>query len=207
MARELGLEPTRVNRLLKTLAHLGIAQQTPDKQYVSGPAMHVLAAQAMFGSGLLQRAVSPLESLRPFRLAIAMGVLWRDHVSYLYHGAPDAQPADALGRVGLFPATRSGIGLALLARLPESAVRALYTDREIPNFPDGVASLLKTLVAIRVAGVAIVTPYEGKSTQTIAIAIDHHPAAVALSGAIQPEQIAAIERELRRVAREISGPF
>jgi DNA-binding IclR family transcriptional regulator len=96
MARELKLEATRVNRLLKTLAHLGIAQQTPDKQYIPGPAMHVLAAQAMFGSGLLHRALEPLESLRRFKLAVAMGVLWRDHVSYLYHGGPGTKAAGHL---------------------------------------------------------------------------------------------------------------
>ena len=154
MARELGMEPTRVNRLLKTLAHLGIAQQTTDRQYVPGPAMHVLAAQAIFASGLLRRAMEPFESLRRFKLSVALGVLWRDQVSYLYHASPGMTDAQAVGRVGLFPDTRSGIGMVLLSQLPAADVRALYRDREIPNYPHGVTSLLTALADVRRAGVA-----------------------------------------------------
>src|SRR3954470_11988766 len=65
LARQLGLEPTRVNRLLKTLAHLGMARQDPDRKYLPGPAMHVLSALSLFGSGLIRRGIAPLESLHP----------------------------------------------------------------------------------------------------------------------------------------------
>jgi len=60
LARDLGLEPTRVHRLLRTLAHLGLAQQDAQRRYRPGPGIHVLAAQAMFGSGLLRRALPVL---------------------------------------------------------------------------------------------------------------------------------------------------
>jgi len=77
LARELGLEPTRVNRLLRTLAHLGLAQQDDRRKYRRGPGIHVLAAQAKFRSGLLRRAMPVLESLRRFEFTVALGVLWR----------------------------------------------------------------------------------------------------------------------------------
>jgi DNA-binding IclR family transcriptional regulator len=202
MARQLNLEHTRVNRLLKTLAHLGIAQQTPDKQYTSGPAMHVLAAQAMFGSGLLQRAIDSLQSLRPLKLAIAMGVLWRDHVSYLYHGSATMSPGQAMGRTGLFPATRSGIGIVLLSRMKEADVRSLYGGREVEGF-EGIDQLLEMLVDVRRRGLALVRPYADQPTQTLAVAIEGQPAAVALSGRIDSANVKELATELRRVAAEI----
>ncbi|CAN5542161.1 global regulatory protein [soil metagenome] len=206
LGRELGLESTRVNRLLKTLAHLGIAQQTADRQYTPGPAMHVLAAQAMFGSGLLQRAIGPLESLRRAKMSVAMGVLWRDHVSYLYHAGPTMKPAEALGRVGLFPATRSSIGMMLLARRPVDEVRALYRGAEIPNFPDGIESLLKQLAVVRRSGVAIVQPFERDTVRTIAVAIEAESAAIAFSGPIARGDEDSLTVSLREAAAQIAKP-
>lgn len=206
MARDLGLEATRVNRLLKTLAHLGIAMQTPDKQYVPGPAMHVLAAQAMFGSGLLARAAGPLQALGRFGMSVALGVLWRDQVAYLYHAGPKTKPADALGRVGLFPATRSGIGLALLARLPEADVRAIYAKAvEIPNFSGGISALLKELARVRRAGHAVVAPFADQTTRTIAVAVPDGSAAVALAGEIKPSEHERLAAAIKAAAVEISG--
>lgn len=203
MARELKLEPTRVNRLLKTLAHLGIAQQTDGKQYVPGPAMHVLAAQAMFGSGLLHRALEPLESLRKFKLSVAMGVLWHDHVSYLYHGKPGVKASEALGRVGLFPATRSSIGMVLLSRLPVSEVRELYAAQLIPNF-ESIADLLAELTDVRRKGYAVVSPFPENQTRTLAVAVDGESAAVAMSGSFQDDQVSELADALKNVAMRIA---
>src|SRR5262245_29763060 len=72
LARALGLEPTRVNRLLKTLAHLGLAEQDAQRRYRPGPAIHVLAAQSLFGSKLIRRAIGPLEELHRFGLIVAL---------------------------------------------------------------------------------------------------------------------------------------
>src|SRR5258706_11898625 len=82
LARELGLEATRVNRLLKTLAYLGMARQTPKRKYLPGPAMHVLSAQSLFGSGLIRRALPVLENLQQSGHVVALGVLWRGPVCY-----------------------------------------------------------------------------------------------------------------------------
>lgn len=204
LGRALGLEPTRVNRLLKTLAHLGIAQQTPDKRYVPGPAMHVLAAQAMFGSGLLRRALGPLEALRRFRLSVAMGVLWRDQVSYLYHAGPDTPPSDAIGRVGLFPATRSSLGMVLLSRLESEAVRQLYRGRTIAHF-QSITALQAALAAVRRDGFALVHPYPDQTARSIAVAIAGEPVAVALSGEIAEQQVPGLADALRHAADQIAG--
>ncbi len=202
LARRLGLEHTRVNRLLKTLAYLGIARQAPDRRYVSGPAMHVLAAQAMFGSGLIRRAIGPLESLGSFGLSVALGVLWRDQVSYLYHAAPGMSVSEAMGRVGLFPATRSSIGMVLLSRLPVDGVRVLYRDKAIPNF-DSLDALLDELLRVRKQGYALVTPLPKQSTRTLAVAMEDRSAAIAMSGEIETKRVDELARVLKTIAGEI----
>jgi len=204
MGRQLSLEATRVNRLLKTLAHLGIAQQTPERQYVPGPAMHVLAAQATFGSGLIRRAIKPLESLKHFTMAVAMGVLWRDQVVYLYHASPGGGGADAIGRTGLFPATRSAIGMALLARQADADVRALYDGQDIPGFSGGIKSLLEELASIRKSGVALIKPFDDKPINSLAVAIEHEPVAIAVSGMMDRWQAEIFKNALIGVAEQIS---
>lgn len=204
MGRKLGLEATRVNRLLKTLAHLGIAQQTPAKQYLPGAGMHVLAAQAMHGSGLIRRALGPLESLRSHKLSVALGVLWRDQVCYLYHAGPSTRLADALGHSQLFPATRSSIGLVLLSWMPAADVRALYRGIDsIPGF-DSLDSLLAQLADVRRDGFALVHPTENQPTQTLAVAIEHESAAVAMSGVMSPRDIGPLTDALRVASTQIS---
>ena len=63
LSRELGIEKTRVNRILKTLTSLGIAYRTGSRKYTSGPGMHVLAAQSLAASGLFRASIKHLEEL------------------------------------------------------------------------------------------------------------------------------------------------
>ncbi|NUQ01597.1 MAG: helix-turn-helix domain-containing protein, partial [Armatimonadetes bacterium] len=130
LGRRLGLETTRVHRLLRTLAHLGLVRQNAARKYEVGPAIHVLSAQSMFASGLLRRALGPLEGLQTTGHAVALGVLWRDSVSYLYHREPGMNAAEALGRVGLFPADQSSIGLVLLAAQPDERLAGLWGGQQ-----------------------------------------------------------------------------
>lgn len=148
----LGFESTRANRLLKTLASIGMTQQTKGRKYIPGPGIHVLAAQSLYGSGLLRSAIPSLEKLGRFNLTVAMGVLWYDTVSFVYHAGPGMTSAEAIGRVGLMPATCSGIGLALLARTPVESLVDVYKGKSIPNFPDGLDSLVTELESIRQKG-------------------------------------------------------
>ena len=126
VARQLGLEPSRANRLLKTLAHTRLIEQDERRRYRPGPGIHALAAQSLFGSGLIRRALGPLGELHVHGHTVAMGVLWRDHMSYLYHADPGMDTSTALGRIGLFPVTRSGLGMALLACQDDENVRAMW---------------------------------------------------------------------------------
>ena len=202
LARQLGLEPTRVNRLLKTLAHLGMARQNEERKYLPGPAMHVLSAMSLFGSGLVRRAITPLESLHPLADLVALGVLWREHVCYLYHAERGMRPELAIGRVGLFPATQSSIGRVLLAHQEEAQIRELYDGHEIPDYPS-LPALLEDLAKIREQGYAYVERSSGPYQSAVGVPIGSPSyAAVALTP-VTPDKLDQVLPALRRVADAI----
>ncbi|MDD5727373.1 MAG: hypothetical protein PHV59_02305 [Victivallales bacterium] len=126
IAAGLGLSPVRVNRLLKTLTYLGLAYRTSSRKYTLGPAIHVLAAQSLAASGLLARALPQLQRLAGLNKTVALGVLWKDQVCYLYHNMPEKDVFAGLNGLKLYPARRSSIGLALLAALPEKQLPHIW---------------------------------------------------------------------------------
>jgi len=206
LARRLGLDVTKTNRLLKTLAFVGIARQTADRRYTAGPGMHVLAAQSLFASGLIRRALPVLESLRRFGHTVALGVLWEDNVSYLFHAPPGIEASRGLGRIGLLPATTSGIGLVLLSEHDDEEVRDLYDEREIPMFPDGIDQLIVKLEEVRRLGYARIHVADDRDFHTVAVSTgDPAHAGVALSGWIPEETTGPIVEALRLAAVEIGG--
>jgi len=202
LARDLGLEPTRVNRLLKTLASLDVVYRTRERKYAPGPGMHVLAAQSLFASGLTQRALGPLESLSGLGLVVAMGVLWRDGVCYLYHWRPGLSLGEALGRTALYPATRSSIGMALLATREEAEVAELYDGRDIEGY-DGLPALLAELRQIRERGYATVPAGNGI---TVGVSFGT-PAYAAIAVAGSEDNVGLDERveHLRRTVAQIEA--
>ena len=115
LARRMGLHPVRVNRLLMTLAAGQFARQDARRRYLPGPAFQVLAAAAVGRSSLLRQALPHLTALaRDTGAVVALGVLWRDQVCYLWYG--DAQVgAEALGAANVHDAHTSSIGQILLA--------------------------------------------------------------------------------------------
>jgi DNA-binding IclR family transcriptional regulator len=204
LARRLGFESTRVNRLLKTLAYLGIARQTANRKYTAGAGMHVLAAQSLFASGLIQHSLPMLENLRRFGHTVALGVLWRDNVTYLFHAPPGTPASQAVGRVGLYPATTSGIGMALLATLDDKEISDIYLDREIPGFPGGLKQMLDSVGETRSQGFANIEVHEGGDHRTIAIAIGQPThSAIGLSGWIPQSGVAAVVDALKEAAHGI----
>lgn len=202
LARRLDMEPTRVNRLLQTLDHIGIARKTAKRKYTPGPGMHVLSTQAMFASGLLKSVIKPLESLRKYGLTVAMGMLWRDHVSYLYHADPGMDSAEALGRVGIYPATKGGVGMALLAEQSDQAIQRLYQNKPIEGFAT-MDDLLAKISQIREQNYAYVHTHDSQYTLAVAVG---QPAfcAIALSGWIAPSMVEELVKPLSEIANVIN---
>jgi len=206
LARRLDIDPTKVNRLLKTLAYLGIARQTADRKYAPGPGMHVLAAQSLFASGLIRRALPVLEALRRFGHTVALGVLWEKNVSYLFHAPPGVEASHGLGRIGLLPATTSGIGMVLLSEHEDQEVRELYADADIPQFPGGIEQLLAKLDEVRRLGYARVHVADARDHHVIAVSTgDPAHAGVAVSGWIPEAATPPIVEALQAAAAEIGG--
>ncbi len=207
LARQLGLEPTRVNRLLRTLGHLGFVRQDQRRKYHVGATIHVLSAQALFASGLLRAALGPLAELGRLKLIVALGVLWRDQVAYLFHATPGMGVAEALGRVGLYPATRSGVGMPLLAAATTRDVRALYRGAdEIPGYGRALPRLLTDLRRVRDDGYAYVLQNAEREVWSLGVPIGAPAyAAMALSGRITRAMVPGCVAALRAAAQKIEG--
>ena len=207
LARQLDLDVTKVNRLLRTLAYLGIARQTANRKYTAGPGMHVLAAQSLFASGLIRTAVPALEGLRRFGHTVAMGVLWHDSVSYLYHAPPGVDATQAMGRIGVLPASGSGIGMALLAHLEDADLERLYAHREIAGHAGGFVSLMEGINDVRRQGysrILVSSKEEGRHTIAVAVGTPVY-AAIGIAGWLPVSGTDEIVAALKAVAAAIEG--
>jgi len=197
LARELDMEPTRVNRLLGTLAHLGLAERTAGRKYAPGPGLHVLAAMSLRGSRLLSAAMPYLEELgraEP-KFKVALGVLWRAHVAYLYFAEPGEVPQVAIASRDLFPAKKSSIGLVMLAAREPEEVRELFRGRPGAE----VKKLLGRLSKARKRGRALV---EG---HTLGVPVGDPPVAgLALAGKVNSQNRTRLVRKLTLAARKIA---
>ncbi|TVR05730.1 MAG: hypothetical protein EA403_01735 [Spirochaetaceae bacterium] len=125
VARRLGMEHSRANRILGTLASVGMLLQDRDSRYLAGPRIHVLSALSLNASRLIPAA---LPHLRPFHsegATVALGTLWRDTVVYLLHANPGQDLAASAGAHDSYPRDRSIIG-SLLA---DDGPSAIWQDR------------------------------------------------------------------------------
>ncbi len=172
LAERLGLDAIRTRRLLQTLVGVGLATLTRERRYRLGPAAHAVGARCLAGGGALA-AILPAIAHLPAALSVEVGALWRDEVSILHRrpaggvaGAPPPEPVAA---------TRSPLGLALLARLPADAVRSLFTAMDgslkpVPGFPS-YGDLVEALDHARAGG-------------HVRMHVSTHPPACALAMAI-----------------------
>ena len=187
LSRNLKMEKTRINRLLKTLAFLGLSKMVAGRKYVCGDAIHVLSAQSLYGSGLLAAAMPLLSQLQQYGHIVALGVLWRDKVSYLYHHHPaHGNTIEGLGGHGSYPVWKSSIGMALLAQQSDGEIRELYENARL-EMDDGVVDDLSTAIPdIRAKGYADVYT----DHHSLAVPVGKPPfAALALSGRIPDGEI------------------
>jgi DNA-binding IclR family transcriptional regulator len=130
LARLMGINTTRVNRLLMTMASIGLTMQDEQRRYLPGPGIHALAAQSIRGSALFSQALPLLERHAPKDIVVALGVLWEDQVIYIWHSAPGSQMSQALAGFHMLPAWQSVIGMALLAAESDEALMARFTPEQ-----------------------------------------------------------------------------
>lgn len=199
LARELELSPTRVSRLLSTLAHLGLVSQTANRKYKAGPGIHVLAAQSLHASPLLSRSLPRLLELRKEGFTAALGVLWRRHVCYLFHERPGQRMEEAIARHRVHPAGRSALGMALLAASTPEAPPELYSDIEYIGVSPRKDSLLKD---IRRRGYAALRYPNGEISVGVVIGSS---GAIGASGMMDAAAVPALAERLLEIARGVAG--
>ncbi|ORM68519.1 transcriptional regulator [Pantoea wallisii] len=132
LARQMGMNSTRVNRLLMTMASVGLTMQDEHRRYLPGPGIHALAAQAIRGSSLFAQALPQLEAHAPRDIVVALGVLWEDQVIYIWHSEPGerTRTSQALAGFRMLPAWQSVIGVALLAAESDEVLRPRFNDEQ-----------------------------------------------------------------------------
>ncbi len=202
LARQLGIEPTRANRLLKTLAYLGLTTQDDKAKYSTGPAIHILSAQTLFASGLLRTALPALRVLQKLDCIVALGVLWNDQVSYLCHALPDRPIEEGIGRLGVFPATQSSIGMVLLSRKSDAEIRSIFRNKEIPRYGVDLTKLLQELHRVRLQGFARVDENNGGTSLAMPVGANSI-SAIAVSGPSVQTNFAQALHALKKTVAEL----
>lgn len=203
LAQSLGLEVTRVNRLLKTLGALGFARQNRQRKYIAGPAMHVLAAQSAKGSRLLACAMPAIRRLQAEGLTVALGVLWRTHVCYLFHAKPTQQLVEGVFHHELYPALQSGIGLSILAPQTDAEITELFetSPTDSPQVLNEEAR--SRLKATRESGFCYLPRRNGDASLGVAIG-NPAVAGLAFAGHFPATDVPRLAQLLREVAEEIA---
>jgi len=203
LARKLNFEHTGVNRLMGTLASIGLAEKNAEHKYQAGAGIHVLAAQSLQSSRLLVCALPHIRALMDENLIVSLGVLWRKHVCYLFHGNNQNALETGIGASKPFPAFKSSIGVAILAALKRNA--SPYT---MPPAPDRLSinetKLLKSRVsAAKKNGYALVL--HNPSSATLAVAIGQPPIAGLAFAGINLLNTKDKDRYLKRLSDRLSG--
>lgn len=203
VARILNDEHTRVSRLLSTLASIGLLEQTPQRRYQPGPALHVLTAQSLRGSLLLSCALPHLKTLLGRGMTVALGVLWQQQVCFLFHSKPGQPLEESIGRHLLHPAERSSLGLALLAHAQPQTERKIppAAIQKEPSVP--VEDLDTVLEGVRQLGYSRLR-FPDTGILSISIPLRIPPiAALGLSGPWEPAEVPRVVALLRDTAAGI----
>lgn len=205
VAKELGLEITKVHRLLRTLTHMGLIEQTKGRKYTSGSALPVLAAQTLHAIHFAGAPIKILNELfKSTGLVVALGVRWQRQVSYLYHLEPGEQMQEGVANYRTWPAEISGLGVAMLAHLSDEEIRALYMNHTIQHFTTD--ELLELIRETRRNGYCYLFPTNG--SRTLAIRMRNNPnMALGIAGAIAPHEVANYLGVLRETVVELEQAF
>lgn len=205
MGRLMGIDPNRASRLLNTLVLAGIARKTAQRKFTVGSGFHVLSAQSLHASGILPVALPPLEELCRLNATVALGVLWKDRVAYLFHRSTGRSFHQAIGALASYAASASSLGLALLAEEPWERVEHLYAGKAIPGF-ESLEALRTTLETTRRCGFSRTTSRD--ETYSEAIVIHEGNQAIAAVGLANcPPEMDEAERldHLRQAAATIEA--
>lgn len=195
VSRQVGLEHTRVNRSLRTLAYLGLVAQSENSKYIPGASVHVLAAQSLLNSGLLPVTLPHLEKLREPGFTVSLGLLWHDRICFLVHTRPWQKLDEGIGSHALHPARSSSLGMALLAAGEEA---------RLPAEIAGDDALRRELAIVRRRGSAVVKFPNGQISVAVCIGSPAVGAIGASKENLTETEIEKLSRTLRVAADKIT---
>lgn len=203
LARQMGLTRTRANRLLGTLAFMGLVERDRDRKYRPGPGLHALAAKSLMATRLLPSAMPTLVALSAQGYTVALGTLWAGQVCYLFHERPGQSVAESVMHHELWPARNSSLGVALVAaRLVEVDDRVVLPEGAQDTLLEG-QELAVTVAAARKNGFAMLR-FED-DVVSIGVTVGEPPmAGIAVSGRhLNDKAVPEIAQRLQSEARAI----
>ncbi|RAY14971.1 IclR family transcriptional regulator [Actinomadura craniellae] len=210
LAEASGLPMPTAYRLMRTMVKGGYVRQQPSKRYVLGPRLIRLGdgATRLLGTWarpMLARLVDDTGE------TANMAVLEGDEVVYVAQ-VPSRHSMRMFTEVGLRVRPHStGVGKALLAQLPDDAVRALVARTGMPagtprtlTDPD---ALLAELAVIRSRGYALDDEEQEPGVRCVAVALPGSPAPAGFSvsgpsGRLTGEVVARVGPMMLRLAEE-----
>lgn len=227
VSQRVGLHQSTVFRLLATLSDAGFTEQNPSTgRYRLGPAALSIGQAFLRHSDLRQLAEAPLANLRDRSgETVHLATLHGADVIYL-EKLPGLHPIGLMSsRVGdRAPAHCTGLGKALLAHIPEEAIREVfpdglrgYTTRTITR----MNAFLPQLAKVRQVGYAVDDEEHEQGVMCIAAPVfDSHKAVAAISVAgpadrireglrhrgLTADVLAAAEEISTRLGRVASSP-
>jgi IclR family transcriptional regulator, acetate operon repressor len=213
LAEQTGLSQPTAHRLLRTLAGLGHVQQNDARSYGLGPGLVRLGEAASYGLAVTGRPV--LEDLvRSLGESANLAMLQGDQVLYVSH-IPCSQSVRSFTEVGSrVPIHSTGVGKAMLARLPEDRARSLLArtglNQRTANTRTDVDALMCELGRIADLGYALDDEEQEAGVRCVAVMVPVAAPllAVSISGPASRLTRRAAQRAvplLERAARAIAG--
>ncbi|MEJ7796817.1 MAG: IclR family transcriptional regulator [Nocardioides sp.] len=213
LAAESGLPVPTIHRLVRTLVSSGYVLQMPSRRYTLGPRLIGLGTSA---SQKVEAWVSPhLRSLTEVTGESAnLAMLDVDRVVYVAQAASTRHTMRMFTEVGRrVYAHCTGVGKALLAQLPDDAVKDLVASAGMPAITEhtitDVTALLAELRRVRDRGYAIDDGEQELGVRCVAMAVPGSlSTAVSVSGPasrVTPEAVPALAAVLQKSALALAG--
>jgi DNA-binding IclR family transcriptional regulator len=217
LSAEVGLHPSTVFHLAKTLVQLGfLSQGADDRRYRIGGRLATLAAGALEERSLLALATPILERLSAATSYAAHLAVRSGHRVVVVARTAATGLLQVSGRLGATrPAHATAIGKMLLAGVPADELERLLHDLPLPRFTRNTiterAALLREIEQVRRLGVAYDDCELDADVRCVAVAVqdfaDRCAGAMGLSGPawrLTPEETNAALGSLRGAAAELS---
>lgn len=210
LATAIRLPVPTVHRVLSTLAARGIVLQLADRSYSLGPRLVRLGAVAAHQTGA---EAQPLLAALAEALGetVNLAFFTRDSMTYVAQAA-SPRSMRMFTEVGRrVPLHNTGVGKAVLARLPEDEARALLSPPPVDGGPSpDVAAVLDELARARHSGFAVDDEEQEVGVRCLAVAIDGGPAPAGLSvsgpsSRLTPDAFTEVARSLTDTADRLAA--